>query len=181
MVGLLLIIVGLIITTQGTSQTETMKIPDSEEDFTYEVLGPKHNLGFGIMSIGVGIQFIGGAMVWLFLKDIEYAVEIPSKLRLINFGSLLLSVPLVIVGGILALTIESQRFTTDIGVPITKFAVNQVIGFNFLRIGLISTAINGILLGMMISKGRNKPLERKTVGAKGKKEDESEDIESRGG
>ncbi len=186
-VGLLFIIAGVLLVSQGTSRTETTEIPGSEEDFIYEVPGPKHNSGFRIMDIGIVIQFIGGVLVWVFLKDIEDPTKVPSKLKWINIGSLSLSVPLVIVGGILALTTESQRFITEVGVPITRFAVDQIIGFNFLRIGLIVTAINGILLGMIISKRRKKAAERKTVGAKDKEEfsyaelTDSEDIGPRGG
>ncbi|MEF8873255.1 MAG: hypothetical protein V5A88_01145 [Candidatus Thermoplasmatota archaeon] len=174
-IGMIVVVAGLLVTYQGTARTQEGEEPITGEQYTYEVPGTLHRLGFSILLIGGFITAGGGAMGWWHLQKSDEE-DVSPKLLWISLMALLVGLLLVISGFVSAVTADQQVFTAD-GIPVgahSHYAVEQLIGWYMLLTGIMVAVAGGIVFGMAFRRTEKGMVQ---VSSSGKEEEEIEDIE----
>ncbi len=150
--GMFLVVVGLLITSQGSAQIEESSFEDPQNGtikYEYEVLGSRQLLGMIIVLLGAIVNGVGGVIGEWSLRNVKENDDISSKLRWSNITFLIIGLFLFSIGFYWAVTNEMQTFSEgDIAVQVpTHLAVEQVFGLFLLASGLIMSISAAYLAG----------------------------------
>jgi len=153
-IGIIMAVIGLVFVSLGSPQNREVEDPVNGGEYTYEVPGLKQDLGMKIIFASAVIILSGGFMGGYFLTNLEKDDKISSNFKWASHISFLFGTFLAVFGFLWATTIDSQGGPTSGGVPFGffVFAVEQILGVNFLISGIIISVSGVYLVGLILAK-----------------------------